>query len=129
MDDSNAILVAYIQAVCGDHVFGVVILDLHEVANLSVRVLRKLDADLDVDPLIPPDTDEVDLFGGVLPNIDLVAPALQLQEHDVLQGPVQHLPVVAQEAVFQCDVGQIILLLGSQNSLPLDVIAVAGVDD
>ena len=67
MDDSNAILVAYIQAVCGDHVFGVVILDLHEVANLSVRVLRKLDADLDVDLLIPPDTDEVDFFGAFFP--------------------------------------------------------------
>ncbi len=129
MDDPNAILVVCIKAVCGDHVFGVVVLDLHEIADFPIGVLRQLDTDLDIDLLITPDADEVDLFGGMLPNVDLIVPALQFQKHDVLQGPVQHLSVIAQEAVFQCDVGQIILLLGGQDSLPLDVIAVAGVDD
>ena len=48
MDNPDAVLVAHIKAVGGDHVFGVVIRDFHKAANLPIRVFRQLDTDLDV---------------------------------------------------------------------------------
>ena len=73
MYNADAIFIACIQAVGGDHIFGVMIRNLHKIAYFPVRVFRQPDTDLDIDLLLPTDTDEVDLPGCVFPDINLVA--------------------------------------------------------
>ena len=110
MHDLNAVFNPRIHVIQGDNILGLMILDLHEVAHLVVRVRRQLDADLHIDPLIAAGGHKVDLLGIILADIHIVPPPLKLQKHDVLHGPVQHFAVIAQQGIFQGDIGQIILL-------------------
>lgn len=52
------------------------VFDLHEVAHLTVRALRQLDANLHIDPLVAAGGHEVDLLGIILADIHIVPPPL-----------------------------------------------------
>ena len=61
MHDFNAVFNPYVHVIQGDNVFGVMVLDLHEVAHLTVRARRQLDADLHIDPLVAAGGHKIDL--------------------------------------------------------------------
>ena len=129
MNDFDAVFDAGIHFVERDDIFGVMVAELHQVPHLAVGRFGDLDADLHVNALVAARGDKVDLLGIVLADEDIVAAALQFEEHDVLHRAVQHFAVIAQQRVFQGDVGKVILLLRFQDTLALQVVAFAGVDD
>ena len=76
VNDPDAVLDAGIHLVEGNNIFGVMVFDLHEVAHLTVRALRQLDANLHIDPLVAAGGHEVDLLGIILADIHIVPPPL-----------------------------------------------------
>ncbi len=111
MDNFNTVFDPHIHTVHRDHILGVVVLDLHQVADLTVGIRGKLDADLDIDFFIPARCNEVDFFRVVFPNENIVAAPLQFHEHDIYYGRVQHLAVISKQALYQGHNRQIELLL------------------
>ena len=105
------------------------IADLHQVPHFTVGGFGDLDADLHIDAFVAARGDKVDLLCIVLADEDIVAAALQFEEHDILHRAVQHFAVITQQRVSQRDIGKIILLLRFQDALALQIIAFAGVDD
>lgn len=101
MNDFNAVFNAGIHLVPSHNVFWVVVPDLHEVSDLTVRIHRELNADLHINLFIPAGGHKVDLFGCVFADENLISPAFQLQKDDVFQGTVQHGAVVAQQGVLR----------------------------
>ena len=103
--------------------------DLHQVPHFAVRCFWDPDADLHINALVAARCNKVDLLCIVLADVNIVAAALQFEVHDVLHRAVQHFAVITQQRVFQGDIGKIILLLRFQDTLALQVITFAGVDD
>ena len=54
----NAVVIAGSKRIAADHIFMIVVAQLHEVRRLTVGVLRQTVADLHIDALITPDTDK-----------------------------------------------------------------------
>ena len=103
--------------------------NFHQIADFPVRIFRQLYADLNINLLIPAFPDKVNFLRPVFSDINLIAAALHLQEYNILQRAVQHLPVIAQKAVFQRDIRKIIFFLCLQNIFSLNIIPMTGVDD
>ena len=129
MNDLNAILDTGIHFIERNDIFGVMVTDLHQVSDLAVRSLRNPDTDLHIDSLSAACGHKVDFLCIILSNENIVTSALQFKKHDVLHCTVQHFAVIAQQSIFQGNIGQVILLLGFQDALALQVIAFARIDN
>ena len=115
---------AHIELVQGDHIFGEVVPDAVVDPELPVDGLRggQQVGDLDIELLSPLFADEVDLLVPGLAHGDIVAPAQQLQIHDVLQDQVDIPHITAVDCLPDAVVGDVVFLVGGEDLLALEIL-------
>ena len=128
MYNPNPVLDSGVHFVQRDDILRIVIPDLHQIPDLTVRTRWNLHTDLNIDPLIAAYSDEINLFSVVLSDINIISAAFQFEKHDILDRAVKHLTVVSEQRVFQGNVGKIIFFLRLEYALALKVVAFAWID-
>lgn len=108
----------------GENHFGIVIFDPHQRINLPLEGIGIIHAvcHLDINLLIAFDSNKVDFLFVQYPGIKLISPAQQFNGNDVLNHPAIIGVLGAQLGIFEGMITQIILVIGSQIPLPLNVI-------
>ena len=128
MHDLDSIDIAGDQFVHRYHIFRIVVLDLKEIGDLTVRALRQIAANLYIDPFIPPHGNKVDLLGGVFADIHIVAFPPKLKVHDIFQHGGDGFRIEAHDAIFERSIRQIELFLCFQDSFTLHIVPLTAVD-
>ena len=115
---------AHVELVQGDHVLGEVVPDAVVDPEFPVNSFRggQQVGDLDIELLSPLFTDKVDFLVPGLADGDGVAPAQQLQIHDVLQNQVDVAHIAAVDGLPDAVVGDVVLLVGGQDLLALEIL-------
>ena len=72
MNDPDTVLNSHVHFVQRHHIFRIMILDLHQVSDLAVGIIRQLHADLHIYPLVAAVGNKVDFFRVVLPDEHLI---------------------------------------------------------
>ena len=103
---------AHVELIQGDHILGEVVPDAVVDPEFPVDGLRggQQVGDLDIELLAPLFTDKVDLLVTGFADGDGVAPAQQLQIHDVLQNQVDVTHIAAVDGLPDTVVGDVVLL-------------------
>ena len=117
-------IAAHIEFVQGDHILGEVVPDAVVDPELPVDRLRggQQVGDLDIELLAPLFTDKVDFLVPGLADGDGVAPAQQLQIHDILQNQVDVAHIAAVDGLPDAVVGDIVFLIGGEDLLALEIL-------
>ena len=115
---------AHVELVQGDHILGEIVPDAVVDPEFPVDGLRggQQVGDLDIELLAPLFADEVDLLVPGLAHGDIVAPAQQLQIHDVLQDQVDVLYIAAVDGFPDAVVGDVVFLIGGEDLLALEIL-------
>ena len=115
---------AHVELVQGDHILGEVVPDTVVDPEFPVDGLwggQKV-GDLDIEFLASLFADEVDLLVTGFADSDGVAPAQQLQIHDVLQNQVDVTHIAAVDGRPDAVVGDVVLLVGGEDLLALEIL-------
>ena len=128
MHNPDTVLDSGVHFVQRYDIFRIVVLNLHQISDLTIRSCRDLHAYLNIYPLIPAYRDKIYLLRIVLSDINIIAAAFQFEKHDILDCAVKHLVVVSKQGVFQGNVGKIIFFLCLEYVFTLKVVSFAWVD-
>ncbi len=79
MHDLDPVFIAGRQAVQGYDIFGIVVPNHHQVANLPIGILRQTHTDLHIDTLIASIRHKIDFFRIVFADEHIVTAALQFK--------------------------------------------------
>ena len=79
MHDLDPVFIAGHQAVQGYDIFGIVVPNHHQVANLPIGILRQTHTDLHIDTLIASIRHKIDFFRIVFADEHIVTAALQFK--------------------------------------------------
>ena len=115
---------AHVELVQGHHILGEVVPDAVVDPELPIDGLRggQQVGDLNIELLAPLFADKVDLLVTGLAHGDGVAPAQQLQVHDVLQDQVDVAHIAAVDGLTDAVVGDVVFLVGGEDLLALEIL-------
>ena len=119
MDDPDPVFISESELVHADDIFGVVILDIHQVADFPFGIFRELAANLNIDFFSASLADKVDFFDTIFPDIDRVSSSPHFEIDDIFQHGSDHALSEPCTAAAERDIGKIIFLLRFQHGFPL----------
>ena len=90
MDDLDPVFISESELVHADDIFGVVILDIHQIAGFPFGIFRELAANLNIDFFSASLADKIDFFDTIFPDIDRVSSSPHFEIDDIFQYGSYH---------------------------------------
>ena len=107
MDDPDPVFISECELVHADDIFGVVILDIHQIAGFPFGIFQELAANLNIDFFSASLADKIDFFDTIFPDIDRVSSSSHFEIDDIFQHGSDHALPEPRTAVAERDIGTV----------------------